>query len=108
MKRTVVVFVVIFGVAVFPGCGGKPHDLSQQVNSAKNRTEFPKKDPEKQTPEYVVAHLESSEDRADCLRQYGNDPKFDPKKHVEMLKQYENDPNPEVSAAAKELLAKAQ
>lgn len=108
MRRTPLLFAVICCSAALLGCSGKPQDLSAQVQSAKNKTEFPKKDSGKETPEYMVSHAEDAQDVADLLRAFAKDAKFDPKQHVELLKKYENDPNADVSTAAKELLAKAQ
>jgi hypothetical protein len=108
MRRTLLLFGLVCCCATLLGCGGKPQDLSARVQNATNKSEFPKKDPNKETFEYTLAHAETAEDRAECLRSFANDVKFNPKEHVELLKKYESDSNAEVAAAAKELLAKAQ
>jgi hypothetical protein len=106
MKRLLLLLVVV-GSASVQGCGGgSSHDLSAQVQSAKNKSNYPVK--KENTPESIAANAETPAERADYLRTLGTDAKFDPKQHVDMLKKYENDSDSEVSAAAKELLAKAQ
>ena len=60
------------------------------------------------TPEVFIEHLESPEEQANYLKGLATDPKFDPKQHAAMLKQYADDKNPKVAAAAKELADKAQ
>src|SRR5580693_6346158 len=104
MKRSLLLFVTACS-AFLLGCGdGKPHDLSEAVKNAKNKSEFPLKHPEMATPEFVVANAETQKERAETLRQLANDPKFDPKQHVEMLKKYANDSDSDIATAAKELL----
>ena len=108
MKRALLLVVLICSVSLL-GCYSKPTDLSEQVKNSKNKTQFPKALPESQsTPEFLSSHFESAHERANYFRGLSSDAKFDPKKHVEMLKKYENDPDSDVAAAAKELLAKAQ
>jgi hypothetical protein len=91
------------------GCGGTQVDMNKQLEKA-HKTQFVAKPGQETqaTPEHVVASLESDHERANYFRDLAHDEKFDPKKHAELLKKYENDPNSEVAEAAKELLAKAQ
>jgi hypothetical protein len=110
MKRSLL-FLVVVCSASLQGCGGGgSHDLSTQVQNAKNKSEFQgKQGVEKQsTPEFIAEHAESARERANYLKGLESDAKFDPKQHVEMLKKYENDSSSEVAEAAKQLLAKAQ
>ncbi len=108
MNRTLQVFSVSCS-ALLLGCGGSHVDMNKQLEKA-HKTEFVGKagQEQKQTPEFIAASMDSAHERANYLRDLANDGKFEPKKHLEMLKKYENDSNSEVSDAAKELLAKAQ
>ncbi len=109
MKRACLLGTVVCSMILL-GCGGQPTDLSKQVQTSTNKSVFPVKgDVEgRSSPEFVAAHTESAHERANYLHGLSSDAKFDPKQHVEMLKKYESDPNPEVSTAAKELLTKVQ
>jgi hypothetical protein len=60
------------------------------------------------TPEGMMGHAESDEDRAAFLHKWAKDPKFDPKQHKEMLEEYAKSSNAELATAAKELADKAQ
>jgi hypothetical protein len=108
MKRILLIISTVCSAFVL-GCGGSPPDMAKQMEKA-HKNEFPvKQGIEKQsTPEFIAEHAESPRERSNYLRELVNDAKFDPKKHVDMLKKYENDANSDVAAAAKELLAKAQ
>jgi hypothetical protein len=109
MKRSLFFFVTACS-AFLLGCGGgPPHDVAKQMEKAKH-SEFPVKHglERQSTPEFIAEHAESPHERANYLRGLGNDTKFEPKNHVDMLKKYENDSDSEVATAAKELLAKAQ
>jgi len=55
-------------------------------------------------PEDAITKLETSEDRVIYLHQLKDDKSFEPDKHHEMLDKYASDADPEVAAAAKELL----
>jgi len=109
MNRTWLLGTVVCSTFLL-GCSGRPNDLSQQVQTATNKTVYPVKGDQesRSSPEFVAAHAESAHERANYLHGLGTDSKFDPKQHVEMLKKYESDPNPEVATAAKELLTKVQ
>lgn len=108
MKRSLMVIVAVCSTFL-SGCGSAPPDMAKQMEKA-HKTDFPvKQGVERQsTPEFIAEHAESPRERANYLRELVSDAKFDPKTHVDMLKKYENDPDSEVSGAAKELLAKAQ
>src|ERR1700677_673112 len=108
MKWSLLVVVAVCWTFVL-GCGSAPPDMVKQMEKA-HKTEFPvKQGIERQsTPEFIAEHAETPRERANYLRGLTSDTKFDAKKHVDMLKKYENDPDSDVSAAAKELLAKAQ
>jgi hypothetical protein len=108
MKLTLLLLSTVCSGFVF-GCGSAQPDMAKQIEKA-HKTEFPvKQGIERQsTPEFIAEHAESPRERSNYLRELVSDAKFDPKQHVDMLKKYENDPDSNVSAAAKELLAKAQ
>jgi hypothetical protein len=55
-------------------------------------------------PEVTITKLETSEERAQYLRNLKEDSSFEPQKHAEMLQKYSKDGNEEVAAIAKELL----
>jgi|SRR5579859_5682572 hypothetical protein len=108
MKRTLLLIVAAGSGFVF-GCGSSPQEVSKQLDKADKHPYQLKSNQESQlTPESIAAHAESARERANYLRGLENDAKFDAKQHVDMLKKYEGDPDLEVSAAAKQLLAKAQ
>jgi len=46
--------------------------------------------------------------QAEYLRNLGKDSTFDPKKHVPFLEEYSKNSDPDVAAAAKELLDRAK
>jgi hypothetical protein len=52
----------------------------------------------------VITKLETSQERANYLRELGRDSAFEPQKHVEMLQQFTNDSDRDVAIAAQELL----
>jgi hypothetical protein len=60
------------------------------------------------TPEGMMGHAEGDDERAQLLRKWAKDPKFDPKQHKEMLEQYAKSSDTDLAAAAKELADKAQ
>jgi hypothetical protein len=60
------------------------------------------------TPESIITNLETPRERANYLKELSKDSKFDPKQHAEMLEKYANASEPDVAAAAKELVARAQ
>ena len=107
MKRALFVFAVV-GLGLMSGCE-KSNDVTKSLEKA-HKSDFPVKQgiEQKTTPEFIADHTETAKERANYLRSLTSDAKFDPKQHVDMLKKYENDSNADVSAAAKELLAKAQ
>jgi hypothetical protein len=107
MKRSLpLIAAIVCGSMV--GCGSQP-DMTKSLEKA-HRTEYPNKaGAEKMSsPEFIADHTETAVERANYLKGLTKDAQFDPKQHVPMLKKYENDPNADVAAAAKELLAKAQ
>jgi hypothetical protein len=59
------------------------------------------------SPEVSITKLETPEDRVVFLHQLGKDSTFEPSKHKEFLEKYAGDSDPQVAAAAKELLDKA-
>jgi|ERR1700677_4039665 hypothetical protein len=107
MKRALFVFTVACS-GLMLGCGEQPN-MAKSLEKA-NKTEFPVKQgvEQRSTPEFIAEHAETPKERANYLHGLTADAKFDPKQHVDMLKKYENDPNADVSTAAKDLLAKAQ
>jgi hypothetical protein len=107
MKRALLVLTVAC-VGLILGCE-KSNDVTKSLEKA-HKSEFPVKQgvEQRSTPEFIAEHVETPKERANFLHSLTSDAKFDPKQHVEMLKKYENDPNADVSSAAKELLAKAQ
>ena len=109
MKRTLLVLSTVCSAFALGCGGGPPHDVAKQMEKAKH-SEFPVKAglDRQSSPEFITEHAESPHERANYLHELVNDAKFEPKKHVDMLKKYENDPDSEVATAAKELLAKAQ
>jgi hypothetical protein len=100
--------VCCVGSAVLLGCG-QQKDMSKSLEKA-NKTQFAIKTNQttQGTPEFILDHAESHQEKANYLKGLTKDEKFDPKQHLDMLKKYENDSNADVSEAAKELLAKAQ
>ena len=107
MKRSVFVLVAVCSVLVI-GCsrGNEPLKF-HGAESAAARTPTPNQQAQL-SPEFVISHMESPEETASYLKELQKDAKFDPKQHVDMLKQYASDSNPQVAAAAKELADRAQ
>jgi hypothetical protein len=107
MKRSLpLILAVVCGTMV--GCGSQ-RDMSKSLENAPKHEFANKAAAEKQSsPEFIADHTESAVERANYLKGLTKDAQFDPKQHVPMLKKFENDPNADVAAAAKELLAKAQ
>ena len=108
MKRSLLLVVTACS-AFLLGCGDGSHTISsQQVQKAKNKSEYPLKHPEMRTRPSLWPRMLRLRRIAPTSPWVGKDPKFDPKQHVEMLKKYESDSDPEVATAAKELLTKVQ
>lgn len=107
MKRSFLVQIAIYS-ALAVGCSKSNEPLKFQTKpDAPPRSLTPAQQVQ-MAPEVFIEHLETSEERANYLKELGKDPKFDPKQHAPMLTQYAGDSNAKVAAAAKELSDKAQ
>ena len=95
--------VALFGlVACAAFAAGCSRSASGQISPPKGHEK--RGTPVAFAPEDAITKLETAEDRVIYLHQLRDDKSFEPEKHREMLEKYSNDINPEVAAAAKEVL----
>ncbi len=59
-------------------------------------------------PELTIRGMQTPKEKAAYLQELAKDSNFDPKMHKEMLDKYSTDSDPDVAAAAKDLLDKAK
>jgi hypothetical protein len=60
------------------------------------------------SPEFKLKGMKTPQEKVAYLQSLAKDSNFDPKEHKPLLEQFSKDPDPEVAAAAKDLLDKAQ
>jgi hypothetical protein len=60
------------------------------------------------SPEFTIKKMPTPQEKTAYLQELGRDSSFNPKQHISMLEDYSKDSNPELAAAAKELLDKAK
>ena len=93
----------LFGlVALAAFAAGCSRSASAQISPPKGHEK--RGTPVAFAPEDAIKKLETAEDRVIYLHQLKEDKTFEPDKHHEMLEKYAGDADPEVAAAAKELL----
>ncbi len=98
MKHATFLAIVVCS-AVFIGCGSGNSVQTKVPPGFANGTR-----PATPAPEDAITKLETPEDRAQYLRQLGNDSTFEPQKHIAMLEKCAKESNEEVAGLAKELL----
>ena len=110
MKRSVVIpgnFVSHKSVCLFVGCAalvGCSRQTAPSLQPPKGAQQKVASTQPPAAPEVVITKLETSQERANYLRELGRDSAFEPQKHVEMLQQFTNDSDRDVAIAAQELL----
>jgi hypothetical protein len=93
--------LLLLAGAICVGCSREPAPLLQPAKGAQPNLAGAEA---LASPEVVISRLETSEDRANYLRELGRDKSFDPQKHADFLKKFTSDPDQEVALAAQELL----
>ena len=92
-------FAVVVCAALAAGCS---RSASGQLSPPKGHEK--RGTPVAFAPEDAIKKLETPEDRVIYLHQLRDDKSFEPDKHREMLDKYASDADPEIAAAAKEIL----
>ena len=106
MSKTVYGGLLAGSLALLAGCGGKSNAPFQPDPAVKD---FPKMGRAvANSPELKIAGLKTPQERATFLQGLATDASFDPKLHKDMLEKYSKDSDPDVAAAAKALLDRAQ
>jgi hypothetical protein len=107
VKRSFVVSVAVCS-ALGIGCSKSNEPLKFQTKADAPARSPSRAQSAQMSPEFQASHMESPQETANYLKGLAKDPSFNPKEHEDMLKQYSNDPNPQIASAAKELASKAQ